>query len=57
MDQSEFSWLPLSLPAVSDGMGTYNELLIKSGDVAILEGRYRESEAQDWVDVGVMFSL
>ncbi len=57
VDQSEFSWLPLSLPAVSDGMGTYNELLIKSGDVAILEGRYRESEAQDWVDVGVMFSI
>ena len=57
VDQSEFSWLPLSLPAVSDGMGTYNELLIKSGDVAILEGRYRESEDQDWIDVGVMFSI
>ena len=57
VDQSEFSWLPMTLPVISDGTVSANELLIKSGDVAILEGRTRETADQDWQDVALIFSL
>lgn len=57
VDQSEFSWLPMTLTQVTDGTTSALELLLKSSDVAILEGRYREAGSEEWHDIAVMFSL
>lgn len=57
VDRSNFSWLPMTLPVVTDGETSENELLIRSGDTAILEGRYKEPDGRNWNDVAVFFSI
>ncbi len=57
VDRSNFSWLPMTLPVVTDGQTSENELLVRSGDTAILEGRYKEPESRNWNDVAVFFSI
>jgi len=57
VDRSNFSWLPMTLPVVTDGETSENELLVRSGDTAILEGRYKEPDSRNWNDVAVFFSI
>jgi hypothetical protein len=57
VDRSQFSWLPMTLPVVTDGETSENELLIKSESTAILEGRYKERGGKGWNDVAVFFSI
>lgn len=57
VDQSVFNWLPVTLPTISDGVNTANELLIQTNDVAALEGRYRRSDEEPWSDVTLIFGL
>ncbi|RMG77179.1 MAG: hypothetical protein D6711_02165, partial [Chloroflexi bacterium] len=54
VDLSYFSWLPMSLPTVTDGQVSYNELLYRSGNLATLNGRYQIGD--DWQDVAVVFN-
>jgi len=56
VDQSTFYWMPFTLPVVSDGTTSSVEYLKRRGDVAALEGRYRESAEAQWNDVSVLFS-
>lgn len=57
IDRSVFNWLPLTLPRVSDGVATHNEFLQRSGQVAMLSGRYRTSADARWDEVSVVFDL
>ncbi len=56
VDNATFFW-DVTLPVVSDGNSTNNELLIFTEDVAFLNGRYREPGSETWNEVGVIFSL
>ena len=57
VDQSVFSWLPTSLPVVTDETQSNNEFLLRSGSTATLEGRYREPGSNNWYDATVIFDL
>ncbi len=56
--KSSFAW-DVSLPIVTDGSVTANELLIidQSANVASLEGRYQETNSEQWNDVTIVFDL
>ncbi len=56
VELSSYFW-DVTLPVVSDGTMSHNELLISTEDVAFLDGRYREPGSDVWNDVGVIFSL
>lgn len=52
------SWFwDVTLPVISDGTQSHNELLIITEDSAFLDGRYREPGSNVWNDVGVVFSI
>lgn len=57
VDRSVFSWLPLTLPVLSDGANLNNEYLRRNRDLAALDGRYRINASSEWRDVTVMFTL
>jgi hypothetical protein len=55
VDISTFNW-EATLPVITDGTITNNELIVDSGDGFLsLEGRYREAEDEAWVDISVIF--
>ncbi|HRF93600.1 MAG TPA: clostripain-related cysteine peptidase, partial [Aggregatilineales bacterium] len=56
LDLSYFNWQPFNLPVVTDGSVSYNELLVKTADLATLAGRYRIPETETWVEVAVVFN-
>ena len=56
VDNTTFFW-DVTLPVVSDGSSSHNELLIFTEDVAFLNGRYREPGSDTWNDVGVIFNM
>lgn len=56
VDNATFFW-DVTLPVVSDGNISHNELLIFTEDVAFLNGRYREPGSETWNEVGVIFNL
>ena len=57
VDRSVFNWLPLALPAVTDGLVLNNEFLARNGNIATLEGRYREAGSDTWYDASIVFDL
>jgi hypothetical protein len=56
VDVATFFW-DVTLPVVSDASGHQNlELLIFTGAVGFLDGRYREPGSDVWNDVGLVFN-
>lgn len=55
VDQSIFNWLPFTLPRITDGNVSANELVTVRDDVLALEGQYRLDESADWNEVTVLF--
>jgi hypothetical protein len=56
VDVATFYW-DVTLPVISDGNTSNNELLIFTEEVAFLDGRYREPGSDVWNDVGIVFNL
>jgi hypothetical protein len=56
VDEKTFFW-DVTLPVISDGKSSNNELLIFTEEVAFLDGRYREPGSDVWNDVGIVFNL
>ncbi|MBN2305612.1 MAG: pre-peptidase C-terminal domain-containing protein [Anaerolineae bacterium] len=52
----EFFW-DVTLPTITDGAVSGNEMLIFTEEVAFLDGRYREPGSEDWHDVSVVFDI
>lgn len=46
-----------NLPVISDGTQTNNEFVTITDEVASLQGRYRETSADDWRDATVVFDF
>jgi hypothetical protein len=54
VDDARFNW-SVTLPVVSDGVNTFNELVIQTDRIASLQGRYRDPGNTEWLEVDIIF--
>lgn len=56
LDLSYFTWSPFTVPVLTDGTHTNEELVIRTRDQATLRGRYTTGSEDDWQEVVVLFA-